>query len=140
MPTGRLHEDYSREQPIEVGSPRSFGFVMAVAIPLLAWLFVPVVLPHAIFIGVAFVAVALVRPALLAPLNRAWFRLGLLLGRIVAPVVMAVIFFLVVTPIGLIRRALGKHSLPRGFDRTADSYWQRREPPGPDPDQLPRQF
>ncbi|MEM9315274.1 MAG: SxtJ family membrane protein, partial [Pseudomonadota bacterium] len=90
--------------------------------------------------GGAFALVALVLPRALAPLNRGWHAFGLFLGRIVAPLIMGLIFFAVVTPIGLARRALGKRSLDDRFDAEAASYWVDREPPGPEPEQLPRQF
>ena len=67
--------------------------------------------------------VAWLSPAALAPLNRVWTRFGLLLHRIVSPVVLGVMFFVVVTPMGLVMRALGKDPLRLRFDREARSYW-----------------
>jgi hypothetical protein len=84
--------------------------------------------------------VAWLSPAALAPLNRVWTRFGLLLHRIVSPVVLGVMFFVVVTPMGLIMRALGKDPLRLRFDRDARSYWIDRRPPGPAPDTLNNQF
>ena len=88
----------------------------------------------------AFIAAACFRPGLLGPLNRAWFRLGLLLSRIVSPVVLAVLFYAVVTPTGLVMRLLGKDPLRLRFDRSAASYWIRRTPPGPAPASMRNQF
>jgi hypothetical protein len=87
-----------------------------------------------------FLVAALVRPALLAPLNRAWTRLGLVLHRIVNPVVMALVFYLAVTPTALLMRLLGKDPLRRRFEPEAESYWIERHPPGPAPDTMGHQF
>ena len=88
----------------------------------------------------AFLAVALVRPAWLAPFNRAWFKFGLLLQRVVNPLVMAVIYFAVVTPTGLVMRALGKDPLRLRYDPDAESYWIHRDPPGPERESMKNQF
>ena len=87
-----------------------------------------------------FLILALTRPALLAPLNRAWTRLGLLLGAIVAPVVMGVIYFGLITPMALLARLLGKDFLRLRLDRQAPSYWIDRQPPGPPPLSMKNQF
>jgi len=90
----------------------------------------------AAFLGIT----ALTMPRLLGPLNRLWFRIGELLHRAVNPLVMGLLYFLTVTPIGLLMRALGKTPLKLGFDKSADSYWISRTPPGPAPDTMKRQF
>jgi Saxitoxin biosynthesis operon protein SxtJ len=72
-----------------------------------------------------------IRPAILAPLNRLWFKLGMLLGRVTNPVVMGIIFFLVVTPAAFVLRLMGKDPRRRKFDPAAPSYWIERKPPGP---------
>jgi hypothetical protein len=87
-----------------------------------------------------FLAAALLRPALLAPLNRLWTRFGLLLHRIVSPVVLGIMFFAVITPMAWIRRALGNDPLRLRFDREARTYWVDRQPPGPPPETLTNQF
>ena len=74
-------------------------------------------------------ALAVVRPAALTPLNKLWFQFGLLLGKIVAPIVMSLVFFLTVLPTGIIMRLLGKDLLNRKIDRSAPSYWVKREDP-----------
>ena len=83
---------------------------------------------------------ALVVPASLSRLNRAWARFGLLLSRIVSPVAMLAIFALGVVPVGLIRRALGHDPLRLRRDPAAASYWIERVPPGPPPETLVNQF
>lgn len=87
-----------------------------------------------------FLAVTLAAPNLLAPLNRIWFRFGLLLNAIVSPIVLGLLFFLIITPMGWLMRLFGARPLHLTFDRTADSYWIRREPPGPPPSSLKNQF
>ncbi len=82
---------------------------------------------------------ALIDPRLLAPLNRVWTRLGLL-QRVLTPLLMGLLFYGVVTPTGLALRLAGKDVLDRRFDREADSYWIRRDPAGPPPDTMTRQF
>ena len=127
---------------IDVGSDRGFGFVFAAVFAVISlW---PLtggggVRIWAIAIAALFVATALVRPEILRPLNRLWFRFGLLLGHIVSPIVMAVIFFVAVTPTALIMRAFGKDLLRLKFDPDAESYWIRRaddEPMGSMKDQF----
>lgn len=90
--------------------------------------------------GVLLLAVAFLRPRWLNPLNRAWFQLGLLLHRIVNPIVLGLIFVLSVIPIGLLMRLFGKDPLLRKFEPDRESYWMQRNPPGPEADSLPRQF
>lgn len=115
-----------------MGSERSFGTLFSVVLLIAAvW---PVtaggsIRPWALAIAAAFAAVTLVRPRLLRPLNRLWYRFGLLLGAVVAPVVMAVVFFLTVTPIAFIMRVAGKDPLRRRWDERASSYWIERSGP-----------
>ena len=85
-------------------------------------------------------AAALVRPAWLSPLNRLWIKLGLILFKIINPLVMAMMFFVVITPIGLLLRICKKDVLRRRIDRDASSYWILREPPGPAPETMKNQF
>ena len=91
-------------------------------------------------LAVLFVLVAWLKPALLTHLNKVWTRLGLLLGGVVSPIALGVLFFLVITPMGLLMRLTGKDPLRLKFERSDESYWIRREPPGPKPDSLTNQF
>jgi hypothetical protein len=75
--------------------------------------------------------VTLTRDAWLAPLNRAWMALGLALGRVVSPVVLGVIFYGVFTPVGWVMRLAGRDAMCRRLDPSAESYWVKRDPPGP---------
>ncbi len=127
----------------ERSSDRSFGFVFAAVFALIglynlwhsgrAW-------PWLALVAAAFLAVALIRPALLAPLNKLWMKLGLLLGAIVNPLVLGLLFFLVFTPMALIARLVGKDFLRLKRRPEAKSYWILREPPGPEPVSMKDQF
>ncbi|MBF0340481.1 MAG: hypothetical protein HQL95_05885 [Magnetococcales bacterium] len=83
--------------------------------------------------AVAFAGLAIFVPALLEPLNRLWYQLGLVLGRIVSPIVLGVIFFVVITPVAMLMRLAGRDAL-RLKKSNVSSYWINREPPGPEPE------
>jgi Saxitoxin biosynthesis operon protein SxtJ len=85
-------------------------------------------------------AITITRESWLTPLNRAWMKLGELLGRVVSPVVLGVIFFGVFTPAAAIMRLLGRDAMCRGFDAAARSYWVKRDPPGPPEDSFRNMF
>lgn len=117
---------------IDIGSERSFGFVFAIVFGIVGlWplLFGNGVRWWAILIALAFALVALVKPDLLEVPNRWWFRLAILLGAIVAPIVMGLVYFIAVVPTGLVVRAMGKTLLPQGFSDSEPSYWIKRETP-----------
>ena len=113
-----------------IGSPRSFGVVFAIVFGIIAmW---PLLNDGAIrlwsaAIAVVFAMLALVWPQSLGFLNRLWFKFGLLLGRVVSPVIMAIMFFLIFTPIGLLLRLMGKDLLRLRMDSEEQSYWVKRE-------------
>ncbi|NIO41290.1 MAG: hypothetical protein GTO41_14600 [Burkholderiales bacterium] len=86
-----------------------------------------------------FAALTLLAPRALTPLNRLWFKFGLLLGRIVSPLVLAVLFFLVITPVALLTRLFGRDEL-RLKRRDKSTYWISREPPGPDRQSFKNQY
>ena len=82
-------------------------------------------------LAVLLAIVTSVRDSWLAPLNRAWMNLGELLGRVVSPVVLGVIFFGVFAPVGIVMRLCGRDAMARRFDAGLDTYWLKRDPPGP---------
>ena len=84
--------------------------------------------------------VTLTAPDWLAPFNRAWMKLAEVLNGIVSPLVLGVLFFGLFTPIAWGMRLAGRDAMKRRFEPEASSYWQDRDPPGPDPDGLPNQF
>lgn len=122
--------DHQEHDAAKAGSERNFGIVFAgVFLVVALWPLVHGTSPRLWSLGVAvlFAGVTLARPALLRPLNLLWFRFGLLLSRIVAPVVMAVLFFVAVTPIALIFRLQKKDPLHCVRDPAARSYWVTRD-------------
>jgi hypothetical protein len=84
--------------------------------------------------------VALSVPRVLALPNRLWTKVGLVLFKVVSPVVLALVFYVTVTPINLLLRLLGKDILGLGWKRDDSTYWIARNPPGPAPDTLKNQF
>jgi len=125
------------------GSDRNFGLVMAGAFAVLGALpLLHLARPHwwLLAVALAFAVLGLLAPRLLFPLNYVWFRFGLLLHRVISPIVIGAVFFLCVTPIGVIMRLLGKDVL--SLRRRADlpSYWIVRDPPGPEPGTMTNQF
>jgi hypothetical protein len=143
MATSQLHEDFSREEHVKAGSDRGFGLVFAGFFGLLtgfslwheswAWHWT---LP----LAVAFLVVALTVPKILAPLNRLWLKFGLLLYKVMNPLVLGLLFFVTIMPIGLVMRAFGKDFLRLKLDRNAKTYWIDRTPPGPPPQSMRNQF
>ena len=132
-----FHEDFSRETRASGPSERSFGFVFSAACLLAA--LAP--LRHAkpvrvwyLIASVAFLLVGALRPALLKQPNRLWLALGRLLGKVLNPIVTALLFYLVFTPAGFVMRLTRKDPLGLAFDRKAQSYWNLREasPPAGD--------
>lgn len=121
------HEFLQADQP---GPPseRSTGLVFAGVFALLAlWLRGNTVAMSACLAASGgFLALALMRPALLGPLNRVWFRLSLLMHRVVSPVVMLAMFVLVFTPVGLVMRIF-RDPLRRRRAPVGVSYWTVRE-------------
>ena len=81
-----------------------------------------------LFISFIFLILGLMNSKILTPLNRIWFKFGIILGNILSPIIMGIIFFLVVTPIGLIMRILRKDILNLKFNKN-DSYWVDKQGP-----------
>lgn len=115
------------------GSERSFGLVFAGVAAIIA------VFPlffggdlrwWAAAIAGGFLAVTFAAPQILRTPNRLWFKFGMWLGSIVAPIVMGIVYLLVITPFGLVMRLFGKKLLDTEIDKSADSYWIRREGDG----------
>ena len=111
---------------VPLPSNRSFGWTFAVIFTLIG-LFQPWLLVGA----AAFAVITLTRAQWLAPLNRAWMKLGALMHMVVSPLIMAVMFFGVFTPMGWVMRRFGWDAMRRSYDATAKSYWIRRDPAGP---------
>ena len=113
---------------IKIGSNRSFGIVFFVVFILIG--FYPLLNDGnfniiSILIGIIFLILGILNSKFLTPLNKIWFKFGILLGQIISPIVMGIIFFLVVTPIAFIMRVLGKDVL-RLKKKSDNSYWIKK--------------
>ena len=110
---------------IKIGSNRSFGIVFFTVFFLIS--IYPLledgnVRIWSLIIAIIFLFLGVINSNLLSPLNKLWFKFGLLLGKIVSPIVMGLIFFIVVTPIGLFLRLLQKDLLNLKFNKN-NTYW-----------------
>ena len=110
---------------IKIGSNKSFGIVFAVVFGLIA--FWPLIKGNdirlwSLIISIIFLVLGLVNSKILTPLNKLWFKFGIFLGNFIAPIVMGIIFFLVVTPTGIIMKLLGK-DLIKLKKNNEKSYW-----------------
>jgi hypothetical protein len=142
-PSADTHERLAAEEVIRAPSDRSFGVVIAAVLGVVG--LSPLVRGRpvrwwSVAAAAVFFGLALALPRALAPLNRLWLRMGLLLHAVINPVIMALLFYTTVTPIGLVMRVLGKTPLRLQIDRRAATYWIPRSPPGPSPDTMRRQF
>jgi hypothetical protein len=139
-----MHEHTPRHtSPIQSSSDRSFGFVFAAVFLIIGFyplLHAAGIRIWAVAVSGVFLLLAALVPQILAPANRLWTKFGLLLHHVVSPIALGILFFLVVTPTGLLMRLFGKDPLRLRFDPAADSYWIKRDPPGPAADSLKNQF
>lgn len=130
-------------ETIQMGSDRSFGLVFFAFFGLLGLYPLlksnPIRTPF-VALAVVFLVIALLFPRMLHPLNWLWMRFAVILSKFMNPLIMGVLFFAVVTPIGLFMRAIGKDLLNLRFEENAESYWIKRDPPGPPPESMPLQF
>ena len=137
------HEDLAREQHVEGSSDRAFGLVIAGVFLVIA--LGPLRHGHtprwwAVAVSGVLALVALLKPILLSRLNWLWTKLGTLLGKVVSPIALGILFYGVLTPIALVVRLTGQDPLRLKFDLEADSYWIERKPPGPRPHSMTNQF
>ena len=141
-PSG-THEDYARGEDLQGSSDRSFGFVFTGFCALVGGVKLYTGHDWALYwfgASAAFLAAALLAPQILGPLNRLWMKFALLLYAVMNPLTMAMLFFLVVTPIGIVMRLAGKDFLRKRLEPEAPSYWLPRDPPGPAPESMKQQF
>jgi len=121
-----------KNNKIEISTNRSFGITFSAVFliigiwpllnnePIRIW---------SIVISLIFLLFGLMNSTLLTPFNKIWFKFGILLGSIVSPIAMSMVFFIVVTPIGICMRLFRKDILNRKFDKNANSYWISRNKP-----------
>ena len=109
---------------------KSFGFLFFLVFLLIGfWPLFDNGSPRIIFfpVAVVFLILGLINSKILTPLNKIWIKFGELLGRIIAPVVMALVYFIVLTPISILVRIFGKDLLKIKFSNKINSYWIKRE-------------
>ena len=94
----------------------------------------------AFILAACFLVAALAWPQSLARLNRWWTRLGILLGGVVSPVALAIVYYLAVVPTGVIKRSFAKDSMGLRFDSSASSYWIVRDPKASPDESMTNQF
>ena len=116
---------------VKIGSNRSFGIVFFAVFLIIA--IYPLINSGelrlwSLIISIIFLVLGLVNSKILNPLNKFWFKFGIFLGKIISPLVMGIIFFLVVTPIGLLMRLLNKDLLNLKFNNS-HSYWIEKTEP-----------
>jgi hypothetical protein len=124
-------------------SEKNFGFVFAGIFSFLALrpMFFGKPMPiWAIIIALIFLFCALAAPRLLRPLNLIWFRFGRLLHSVMNPMIMGIIFLGVVSPLAILKRRFGKDLLGLKIGKEQKSYWHLRDPGGPMPNTMTKQF
>tara|TARA_Y100000590_G_scaffold429853_1_gene542850 strand:- start:838 stop:1221 length:384 start_codon:yes stop_codon:yes gene_type:complete len=114
---------------IKPGSNKSFGIVFCIVFLLIALyplLNSDPIRIWSLIISIIFIILGLFNSQLLTPLNILWFKFGMLLGKFVSPIIMGLVFFLVVTPTGIIMRLFNKDLLKQKKNNS-NSYWVKRE-------------
>ena len=116
---------------VKISSNRSFGIVFFIVFLIIA--LYPLTYSEEIriwsaIISFIFLALGLFNSKILTPLNKLWYKFGIFLGKIISPIIMGIIFFLVVTPIGLLMRLLGKDLINLKYNNTK-SYWIEKKGP-----------
>ena len=116
---------------IKISSNRNFGvifFIVFLVISLYPLINSGDIRVWSLLISLIFLILGLFNSKILTPLNKLWFKFGLFLGKIISPIIMTIIFFLVVTPIGFLMRMLGKDLLNLKYNKDK-SYWVEKTGP-----------
>ena len=141
-----LHENYRDEEPTVAGSDRAFGCTVGSILMLIGATKALVsgaisAVVYLIFVsGSLLLLLGIAAPSRLSTLNRVWLKVGTVIAKVVNPVILALLFFLVVTPMAFLMRIVGKRPLRLVADRTAATYWIEREPPAGGASTMRRQF
>ena len=142
-PAGLLHENFGRPDEIVGPSDRSFGLTIAAILGIIGGGRLALGHSHSgwwLGAAAALALFALYLPAALGPINRAWLRFGFVLYKIVNPIIMALLFFSTIVPIGIVMRLRGKDPLRLRRDPDASSYWIGRVPPNSPSETMRNQF
>ena len=141
-----MHEEHQSTHEIETSSDRSFGLTVGGILALIEAyrLWSSGALDT---LGIVLLAIAapllffgLVYPKILAPLNKAWIKLGFLMFKIVNPIIMFLVYALTIVPIGLLLKLFGKDPMRLKLEKDAKTYWIERDPAGPSPESMKNQF
>jgi len=119
------------EQQIKISSNKSFGIVFFIVFLIIA--LYPMIKDGdirlwSLILSLIFLILGLINSIILTPLNRLWFKFGIFLGKIVSPIILGIIFFLVVTPTGLLLRLFGKDVINLKYNNN-NSYWIKKTGP-----------
>ena len=115
---------------IKISSNRSFGivfFVVFILVALYPLVYSGEIRIWSIVLSLIFLTLGLLNSKILTPLNKAWIKFGEILGRVIAPIVMAIVYFLILTPISLLVRLFGKDLIGMKFSNDIKSYWIKRK-------------
>ena len=141
-----LHENYRDDEPAEAGSNRAFGCTVGAILMVIgaAKAFIAGAVPPVSFLifaaGAVLLLLGIVAPSRLSGLKKLWLNIGSAIAKVANPVVLALLFFFVVTPMAFVMRIVGKRPLRLVPDRTAATYWIERERPEDGPSSMRRQF
>jgi len=141
-----LHENYRDEEPTEAGSDRTFGCIVGGMLMVIGTIkaFAAGAISSVVCLifasGALLLLLGIVAPSRLSALNRLWLKVGAAIAKVVNPIILALLFFLVVTPMAFFMRIVGKRPLRLAADRTAVTYWIEREPPAGGTSTMRRQF
>ena len=122
----------SPKSKIKISSNRNFGlvfFIVFLIVGLWPLTYENPIRIWSVIISLIFLILGLINSKLLTPLNKLWLKFGMILGDIIVPIVMGVVFFLVITPIGFIMRIMGKDLLKKRYDKKKETYWVKRDKP-----------
>ena len=117
---------------IKISSNRSFGivfFIVFLLITLYSLTYSEEIRIWSAIISLIFLVLGLFNSKILTPLNKLWFKFGIFLGKITSPIIMGIIFFLVVTPTGLIMKVLRKDLLRLKYNKKDNTYWIEKNGP-----------
>ncbi len=135
--------EHTISSPPKLPTNRKFGWFFAAVFSAVAayahWRGWDTVSLVALIVAILFAVATLFSPQLLTPLNRLWYGFGMLLGKIISPVVLGLIFFLLITPVSLVTRLFGRDEL-KMKKPSVQSYWIERSPPGPPSDSFKNQY
>jgi hypothetical protein len=133
----------SSEIDIVGPSNKKFGLTFAIiffVIGLFLWYEKAAVVFWPMVLGATFLGLGLFLPKSLNALNLLWLKFGLLLHRVTSPIILATMFYLLITPMGILMRVFGRCPIDKKFNAQLNSYWIVRDPPGSDPESMRNQF